>query len=387
MAGLYVHIPFCKTRCVYCGFYSTTMSDMASDYIDAVCAELDLRRDYLLNHREPIETVYIGGGTPSVLEIGHLERLVTAIDAYCHYVNDGVGEDGCQIKEFTVECNPEDISEELVEHLHSMGVNRISMGVQTFDDKRLKFLNRRHSSLTARKSIDMILDGGIENISIDLMYGFPDQTLRDWEVDINTMLHSPVKHVSAYMLHYEEGTALWRMLQQNKVSELNDTVCSEMYYLLKERLEDSGFLQYEISNFSKKHYRSKHNSSYWEGIPYIGVGAAAHSYNTDCRQWNVENLISYIEALKQRKLSFFDTEPLTRKDKYNEMVMLRLRTMDGLNMQALAAGFGEVYSSYCMQQASRYIASHHLALQDGVLRLTKEALFISDMVIRDLFML
>ena len=385
MAGLYVHIPFCKTRCTYCGFYSTTMFDWVSDYIDAVCTELELRKNYLCCHHEKINTIYIGGGTPSVLEIRHLEKLIQAVDEYCCHVNREEGEN-TSIQEFTVECNPEDISKPFVEQLKTMGVNRISMGIQTFDDNRLHFLNRRHSSLTAQKAIDMILNGGVENLSIDLMYGFPKQSVQEWEEDINTMLRFPVKHVSAYMLHYEEETVLWNMLQQNKISELSDSVCSEMYYMLKDRLEDNGYFQYEISNFSKKNYRSKHNSSYWEGIPYIGVGAAAHSYNTECRQWNADNLISYIRALQNEQL-VFDAEPLSKKDRYNEMVMLRLRTLEGLNMQMLSSEFGEVYASYCAKQASKYISSHHLELYDGVLRLTKEALFISDMVIRDLFML
>ena len=385
MAGLYVHIPFCKTRCAYCGFYSTTMFELSYNYVDAVCAELELRKDFFCNHRGVINTIYIGGGTPSVLTVSQLKKLTSAIWEYCRYVNNGVGEEG-GIREFTVECNPEDVSTDFVAQLRAMGVNRISMGVQTFDDKKLHFLNRRHSSLTAQKAIEVILNSGIKNVSIDLMYGFPNQTIKEWEEDIRLVRRFPIKHLSAYMLHYEEGTAMWRMLQQNKISELEDSVCSQMYYRLKERLEEIGFQQYEISNFSKKHYVSKHNSSYWEGTPYIGIGAAAHSYNKDCRQWNVEDLISYIEALRNRKLAC-ETEWLSEKDRYNEMVMLRLRTMSGLNMQKLTSELGEAYSAYCIQQAQKYINSNDLELKDGVLYLSKKALFISDMVIRDLFML
>ena len=384
MAGLYVHIPFCKTRCAYCGFYSTTMFELSSNYVDAVCAELELRKDFFCNHRGVINTIYIGGGTPSVLTVSQLKKLTSAIWEYCRYVNNGVGEEG-GIREFTVECNPEDVSTDFVAQLRAMGVNRISMGVQTFDDKKLHFLNRRHSSLTAQKAIEVILNSGIKNVSIDLMYGFPNQTIKEWEEDIRLVRRFPIKHLSAYMLHYEEGTAMWRMLQQNKISELEDSVCSQMYYLLKERLEEMGFQQYEISNFSKKHYVSKHNSSYWEGTPYIGIGAAAHSYNKDCRQWNVEDLISYIEALRNKKLAC-ETEWLSEKDRYNEMVMLRLRTMSGLTMQKLTSELGEAYSAYCIQ-AQKYINSNDLELKDGVLYLSKKALFISDMVIRDLFML
>ena len=386
LAGFYVPLPFCKTRCVYCGFYSTTMLDMASSYLDALYTELELRKEYLCNHPEPIETVYIGGGTPSILGIHHLEKLITAIHSYCHHFCDSVGESGL-VKEFTVECNPEDISKDFVDALKAIGVNRISMGVQTFDDKRLRFLNRRHSALTAQKAIDTILNGGIDNLSVDLMYGFPNQTMQEWDTDILTLLRFPVKHVSAYMLHYEEDTLLWKMLQQNMVSELGDAVCAQMYYQLKDRLEEGGFLQYEISNFSKEHYQSRHNSSYWEGVPYIGIGAAAHSYNIESRQWNVDNLHSYMEALSQGNRLFFDTEPLTKKDRYNEMVMLRLRTVKGLSMQMLASEFGEPFVSYCTKQASKYLQSRHLELHDGMLRLTRKALVISDMVIRDLFML
>ena len=262
MAGIYVHIPFCKSRCIYCGFYSTTRTELRQQYVDALCKEIGMRKDNAL-----VETVYLGGGTPSQLSIRQLRQVFETIYKY-NKVSEAA--------EVTIECNPDDVTEAFAEGISQLPVNRVSMGVQTFNDERLHFLRRRHTSAQVSAAVDRLRGAGIDNLSIDLMYGFPEETQKDWEADIRQACSLQVEHISSYCLTIEEGTPLARLGMEPCDEETERT----MYDTLIDRLEAAGYEHYEISNFAKPGYRSRHNSSYWTGIPYIGFGAAAHSFTS-----------------------------------------------------------------------------------------------------------
>ena len=371
MAGLYIHIPFCKSRCVYCGFYSTTGLELRERYVDALCREMVLRRKWSeeSGERNEIETVYLGGGTPSQLSIEQLRQVFL----YINKVKEGA--------EMTIEMNPDDVTVEYAAALQQLGVNRVSMGAQTFNDERLRFLHRRHSAKQVHQAVKTLRQAGFKNISIDLMYGFPEETLEDWEADIKEALSLDVEHISTYCLMYEEGTPLYQLLEQGKVSEIDEELERQMYYTLIERLEAAGYEHYEISNFARPGFRSRHNSSYWQGIPYIGIGAAAHSYNIETRSWNIADIRQYITAIEQGQ-RLYESETLDEVTRYNDTVTVALRTCEGLDLSKLTPK----QRSYCLANAQRHIDTHLLKLRDKHLSLTKEGLFISDMIMSDLIL-
>ena len=372
MAGLYVHIPFCSSRCVYCGFYSTTGLELRERYVDAVCKEISFRSENIEvgGERPQIGTVYLGGGTPSQLTISQLQQIFDTIYIYNKVENDA---------EVTIEMNPDDVNKETAEALQKLPVNRISMGAQTFSDERLRFLRRRHNASQVKEAVETLRQAGFKNISIDLMYGFPNQTLEEWKTDIEKALELDVEHISTYCLMYEEGTALYKLLEQGKVAEIDEERERKMYYTLIERLEAAGYEHYEISNFARKGYRSRHNSSYWRGIPYIGVGAAAHSYDIKTRSWNVADIKKYIEAMEQGKRPY-EEEVIDADTRYNDAITVALRTKEGLDLTILP----DNQRRHCIANAKRHIDANLLRLADNHLALTKEGLFVSDMVMSDL---
>ena len=374
MAGLYIHIPFCKSRCIYCGFYSTTDTALRQRYVDAVCQEMISRskKDEGENMRTGIQTIYIGGGTPSQLTLGQLGQLLekarTVFD-----VDDNA--------EVTVEVNPDDVTEELAVGLRAIGVNRVSMGAQTFDANRLRFLNRRHTARQVEEAVSLLRQSGFDNISIDLMYGFPDETLNDWQQDIDAALRLGVEHLSAYCLMIEEGTPLHQWAADNGQWTMDEELERAMYYTLIERLTAAGYEHYELSNFAKPGRRSRHNSSYWKDIPYIGLGAAAHSYDGQCRRWNVSNLLYYIKGIENGQPSF-EQEELDEDTHYNDRITVALRTCEGLSLSELT----DRQQKYLLRSAQRYLDDGLLEQQNGCIKLTRKGLFVSDMVMADLMM-
>ena len=359
MAGLYIHIPFCKSRCIYCGFYSTTSLDMRQQYVDALCREMEIRP------RNSIETIYLGGGTPSQLSTDQIRQLFI----YINKVYDP------RATEITIEMNPDDVTPEYADALCQLGINRVSMGAQTFDDRRLRFLHRRHAAAQVRQAVDILRTVGIANISVDLMYGFPGETLDDWESDINAALSLDVEHISAYCLMIEEGTVLHRL----GVDAADEETERQMYERLIDRLTIAGYEHYEISNFARPGCRSRHNSSYWTGVPYIGLGAAAHSFDGNQRSWNTADLRAYIAAIDCGYRPS-EVEVLTPRDRYNEHVMLALRTADGLPLSVLS----DTDRRHCMQEAQPFLNDGMLRLQNHRLVLTRKGLFVSDYVISSL---
>ena len=364
MAGLYIHIPFCKSRCIYCGFYSTTAIALRQPYIDALCQEMADRAS------DSIGTIYLGGGTPSQLTLDQLQQLFS-----CLYKYNKVEQDA----EVTIEVNPDDVTPELAAALPRLSINRVSMGAQTFSDERLRFLRRRHTSRQVSEAVGRLRKAGISNISIDLMYGFPEETLTQWQQDIDRALALDVEHLSAYCLMIEEGTPLYRM----QTSPIDEELERRMYETLIDRLEAAGYAHYEISNFARPGSRSRHNSSYWNGTPYIGIGAAAHSYDIQSRSWNVSDLRRYMEGINHGK-RLFEEEILDEDTRYNDCVTVGLRTREGISLKDLS----ERHRQYCLRNAQRFIDDGLLRLSPDCshLTLTRRGLFISDMIMSELML-
>ncbi len=369
MAGIYVHIPFCARRCIYCGFFSTVREDEAARYVSALCAEIRLRRDYL--YGAPVTTVYFGGGTPSRLSSDQIGQILDSI-------RQTFGLD--HLTELTVECNPDDITPQYVSALRSLGVSRISMGVQTFNDDLLHFLGRRHSSTQAIKAVEICHQSGIDNVSIDLMFGLPGQPPDIQMHDLETAIGLDVQHISSYCLSYEEGSPLDRLRKERRVVPVDDDTCAAMYDRMCTHLRSAGFDHYEISNFCRPGYHSRHNSSYWDGTPYLGVGAGAHSYNGSSRQWNPSDLDAYLNGMEQGTPQF-DVENLSDTDLYNERLMLRLRTSAGLDLSTLTPQD----RTAILHSAQPLIKANSLLLEANRLYIPESKFFISDTIISSLF--
>lgn len=372
MAGIYIHIPFCKTRCVYCDFYSTTQSEQKDRYINALCRELELRKEYL--NGEKIETIYFGGGTPSQLAPTDFQKVFDTI--YKVY-----GTDSC--KEITLEANPDDLRPAYLQALSQLPFNRISIGIQTFNDNTLKLLNRRHSAQQAIQAVADCRKAGFKNISIDLMYGLPGETKQTWKEDLQKAISLDVEHISAYHLIYEEGTRLYDMLQKHKVEEVDEDSSVDFFAMMIEELTKAGYVHYEISNFCRPGRLSQHNSSYWTGKKYLGCGPSAHSYNGIERQWNISSLKDYMQSIGQGIIPA-EIEELDLYTRYNDFIITSLRTMWGLPLQRLKEQFGEKLYSYCLKNAQIYIDCGKLIMKDNNLTLSKDGIFVSDGIMSDL---
>lgn len=377
MAGIYIHVPFCKTRCVYCDFYSTTCSPLQEAYVAALCRELTNRQAYL--EGAPIHTIYLGGGTPSQLTPAELEKIFTYI-----YKVYPVSADA----EVTLEANPDDLSTDYLHALTTLPVNRISMGVQTFDDEMLKLLNRRHTAAQAREAVARCRQADIRNISIDLIYGLPGETNTRWQNDLRQAVALEVEHISAYHLTYEEGTPLHRMLQACQVHEVDEESSVRFFSTLTDMLGEAGYEHYEISNFARPGKQSRHNSAYWDGTPYLGCGPSAHSYNGRSRQWNLASLHDYL-ATPPTELPPHEVEELPTDTRYNEYVMTGLRTAQGISLGQITRLFGASYARYCLRMAQPHLLAKHLELSadshsSQILRLTRTGIFVSDGIISDL---
>lgn len=388
MAGLYIHIPFCESRCIYCGFYSTTSLSLRDAYMDALCHEMDLRKNEV---NEPLQTIYLGGGTPSQLTAFQLERLFTHIAETIPYASDA---------EITMECNPDDVTPSFCDTLRKLPINRISMGAQTFSDERLRFLHRRHTAEEVRTAVDCLRQVGISNISIDLMFGFPGETLEDWQRDIDEAIRLQVEHISAYSLMIEEGTPLYRMMHAKEtrdsettmshisdasqpLQEIDEELSRMMYETLIDRLTSAGYEHYEISNFARAGYRSRHNSSYWHEVPYLGIGAAAHSYNIKTRSWNIDNIRSYIDAINKYCLPS-TAEVLDLDTRFNDLITTALRTSEGINIDHLQKEYGtNIYHDF-MREAEKKIRLGLMHItENGQIVITRKGIFISDDIMSD----
>jgi len=369
MAGIYIHIPFCKQRCTYCDFYTEVAPQYIPSLIDSIVKELSIRKDYLLD--STVNTIYFGGGTPSILTTDQFSIIFDAIHSLFQVATDA---------EITFEANPDDLTLDFLTAMHLLPFNRISIGIQSFDDKDLIRINRRHTSKQAADAVKIAQKMGFSNISIDLIYGLPFQTMDAWEKQLDTALSLHIQHISAYGLTYEEGTPLWKQREKGEIEAVDDLVMNEMYLLLLKKVKQNGFEAYEISNFALQGFRSRHNSSYWKQEPYLGVGPSAHSYNLNSRQWNIASIREYIRAI-EANTTFYEQEVLTLNDRYNDFIMVSLRTSDGLDVALMEEEFGIELKSYCLRNIKTFIDSEKVYYSEGKLRLSHEGIQISNFIL------
>ena len=364
MAGIYIHVPFCTVKCAYCDFYSVARPDMADAYVDAVGKEYRARRHETGD--APINTLYIGGGTPSLLSPAQFAKLISYFD---------LG----SVKEFTIEANPDDIDDAHVETWADCGVNRVSIGVQSLVDAELQAVGRRHNAGQAIEAIAKIQSHRIDNISGDLIYGLPGQTPDSFSYSLDTLLSTGIKHLSAYCLSYEEGTRLWRWLQQGRVAPTDDDIIAVMYDMLCQRARTAGFEHYEISNFALPGYRSRHNSSYWHGVPYLGLGPGAHSCDIHgTRRYVPSDIRAYITA--PETAAIVDEESDT--DRANDRNMTSLRTAEGLDLSQ----FTPAQQQELKALAAPHVASQRLVVTGRGFAIPEMSFMLSDAVIRDLLL-
>ena len=347
MAGIYIHIPFCRKACYYCNFHFSTSFKTREEMIQAMVVETGLQSGYLEGQK--IGTVYFGGGTPSALPVEDIALIIEEIRSH-HMVSEQV--------EITLEANPDDISTENVAAWKSTGINRLSIGIQAFQDDLLKAWNRSHSSAQALEAIELVQKGGIENITADLIYGGPGLSDEDWIANIQRLMDSGIPHISSYALTVETGTALFHQIEKGKSILPDDEQANRQYAILQNMLAANGFQQYEVSNFAKPGFESRHNSSYWSGAHYLGIGPSAHSFNGTSRQWNIAHNIKYIRSL-QEGIVPFEKEELTELHRYNELVMTGMRTSRGIDMERMAM-LGEGFVEYLNQKISQGVVANYV---------------------------
>ena len=373
-AGIYIHIPFCKQACHYCDFHFSTSLKKKDEMILALAKEIEMRKSEFQN--EIVETIYFGGGTPSILPISDLKFLIDEV-----YRNYKVAEN----PEITVEANPDDLSEERIIELSKNKVNRLSIGIQSFFEDDLKLMNRAHNSEEAQKCLE-IATQYFDNISLDLIYGIPGSSNEKWKQNIEKALSFGIPHISSYALTVEPKTALDKFIQKGIIKAPDDEVAQEQFHILVATLKENGFIHYELSNFSKPDYFSKNNSSYWLGKKYIGIGPSAHSYDGKNRGWNISNNGLYIKSIQANEIPI-ETENLTETDRYNEYIMTGLRTIWGVSLARIEQEFGEKFLTYLNNQSVKFIADDLLSLSDGILTTTKKGKFLTDGIASDLFLL
>jgi oxygen-independent coproporphyrinogen-3 oxidase len=373
MAGIYLHIPFCHKACYYCDFhFSTSLKDKPA-MVKALLRELEIRKDYLGN--ELIETIYFGGGTPSLLDESELNAILNQVYKLFSVTDN---------PEITLEANPDDLNSGKVKELASSPINRLSIGIQSFFDKDLKWMNRSHTSAQAVDCIGYAQNAGLNNISIDLIYGLPDSTDEEWKENLSTAFALNVPHISSYCLTVEEKTALAGFIKTGKSRPTDEEKSARQFEILMDKMKEHDFIHYEISNFCKEGKYAQHNSNYWKGVKYLGIGPSAHSYNVGTRQWNKSSNAIYISSI-QNDLIPAEVEKLTVNQRFNEYVMTSLRTMWGCNMDKVKVDFGHELLNKLQIAAAPFLESQLLEKKDSTLLLTNKARFLSDKIISDLF--
>lgn len=374
MAGIYIHIPFCKQACYYCDFHFSTSLKKKDELVHCLIREIELRKDELNN--EIVETIYFGGGTPSMLSQLEIDSIIESV-----YQNHAVIEN----PEITLEANPDDLTKEKIEELARSKVNRLSIGIQSFFERDLKLMNRAHNAQEAKDSLQEAARH-FENISLDLIYGIPGLSHEEWKENIQTALSFGVPHISSYALTVEPKTALESFIKKGVIDEVNDEHAQEQFHILLEELDKADFVHYELSNFGKEAFFSKNNSAYWQGKTYLGIGPSAHSFDGKQRAWNVRNNSKYIQAVQNDQLPI-EREILSKTDRYNEYVMTGLRTIWGVSLEKIRNDFGESYYNYILLQSEKHRKEDLLYIEEAKLKTTQKGKFLSDGISSDLFKL
>jgi oxygen-independent coproporphyrinogen-3 oxidase len=374
MAGVYIHIPFCKKLCFYCDFYHVITPENNSSYINALLSEISLRREYLGN--ETVSTIYIGGGTPSVFSVKELETILNEVHKRLRVEQD------CEI---TIELNPDDVSPAYLSGLCNNGINRISLGIQSWRDSDLKMLNRRHDSAQAAIALKNAFKAGFDNVTIDLIYGIPGMSSSEWAANLDYSFTFDIKHLSAYHLTIEPGTVFGKMLQKGLIEEIEEEESTSLFNILIEKAEKAGFVHYEISNFGKPGYFSIHNSNYWKQVNYIGLGPSAHSFNGYSRQWNISDVKGYVKAINTGK-AFYEREELDTKAKFNEYIMTSLRTMWGIDLEYVEKAFEKEGYDYVINLSGKFIDYGLMKKEKKSLVLSNQGKMISDNIISEFMM-
>ena len=373
MAGISIHVPFCRKACHYCNFHFSVSLKSKNDFIAALLKEMDLQQNYL--QQEVITSIYLGGGTPSLLEEEDLQQIFKRLSALFTIAPDA---------EITLEANPDDISPVKLQAWKAVGINRLSIGIQSFFERDLVWMNRAHNAVQARHCIVLAQEAGFGNLSIDLIYGTPVLTDEQWQENVSTAIAFNIPHLSCYALTVEPGTALQKMIIQHKKEDTDTEKQARHFLLLMDWLQQADYEHYEISNFARPGSRSRHNSSYWAGKKYLGLGPSAHSFNGSSRQWNIANNGLYIQSVEKNILPF-EEEILTDTQRLNEYIMTSLRTQEGLDLNYTALTFGENARQQLQTNSSKFIATEKLQLNREALQLTKEGKLFADGIAADLF--
>ena len=372
MAGIYIHIPFCRLKCYYCDFYKTVNTSLTDKFIKALEKEIIQRKNYLDN--EKVETIYFGGGTPSVLTKTELTGILDFLK-----LNFNIS----PTAEITFEANPDDLSAEYLQEIYQAGVRRLSIGIQSLQNEFLKKMNRRHDAKQAVEAVKNAANTGFNDISVDLIYGLPGLTSAQWKADLEKVFKLPVQHLSAYHLTYHKGTPFYTWLKKGTLKALNEEESILQFQLLIKMANENSFEQYEISNFARDQKYSKHNSSYWTGVKYLGLGPSAHSFNGISRSWNVSHIESYIKAV-EAGVSYSETEILTENNKYNEFVLTRIRTKWGVSADETKTVFGTEKAEWFQKNIEKYVMTGLVKEQSGIFTLTEKGMFVSDDIMANL---
>ena len=374
VASIYIHIPFCKQACNYCDFHFSTSMKKKVEMVSALAKEIKMRKNELEN--EIIESIYFGGGTPSILSISEIELLISSV-----YSNFKV----CENPEITLEANPDDLDLEKIIMLSKSPINRLSIGIQSFFESDLKMMNRAHNATEAIKCLEMATKY-FDNISIDLIYGIPEMSNENWTQNIDKALSFGINHISSYALTVEPKTALKKLIETGKINAPKDEVAATHFEILVDKMNENGFIHYELSNFGKENYFSRNNSAYWLGKKYLGIGPSAHSFDGKSRSWNIANNAIYIKSINENKLPN-EVEILSEIDKYNEYIMTGLRTIWGVDLNKIKNNFGEKFLNHLHSQAKKFINDDLLIIESDIFKTTKKGKFLCDGIASDLFML
>ena len=375
MSGIYIHIPFCKSKCAYCNFFSLVSEKKINDYVNSLKREIVSRKDYLGG--EKVKTIYFGGGTPSLLPTKYIDEILKILNNNFDLVSN---------PEITLEANPDTIDKEQLFELKSLGVNRISVGIQSFNDDDLKYLDRKHDSRHALQIIDDLKCVGFEKLTLDLIYGIPTLTEEKWNKNLDIFFSTGISHLSAYALTVEPKTILGQRIEKGDLQDVNEDETIRHYEILVDRTKENGFEHYEISNFAKPGCRSQHNSIYWNDEKYLGLGPSAHSYDGNSRQWNISNLTKYIQLINSESECCYEKEILSKEDKFNEYVMTSLRTSWGCDIEKISAKYGSPYSEHFLKNVKKYLESGEMLKDFNTYRLTDEGMLFADGIAAELFL-